>query len=208
MFAVSRNLEKDKKTSMSRIARHCTKQNSNFRQKGIGTKLYSRSPSLVIVACGRRRWDWPRRPCFSLFHVNYFTQRWNWKFDLSCTHVCLGPINATSGTEDAECFNGTSRNALPLVAAPRCIFIFAESPLTSVNLVFRAIAGWLASWVRFRYAARLSCSSITSACSSSLNLRAKNLFLISRKFPFPTSILKGSLMMQKRPSFWISCHRP
>ncbi|KAE9537691.1 hypothetical protein AGLY_006714, partial [Aphis glycines] len=39
-------------------------------------------------------------------------------------------------------------------------------------------------------AARLSCSSITSACSNNLNLLAKNLFLISKKFPLPTSILK------------------
>ena len=57
-------------------------------------------------------------------------------------------------------------------------------------LELRAMAGWAASWVRFRKAALLSCSSITRACSSSLNLLAKNLFLISRKFPLPTSIYK------------------
>lgn len=38
---------------------------------------------------------------------------------------------------------------------------------TSVKRVLRAMAGWLGSWVMFRYAARLSCSSITRACSNS-----------------------------------------
>lgn len=33
-----------------------------------------------------------------------------------------------------------------------------------------------------------------------LNLRAKNLFLISKKFPLPTSILNGSLIIAKRMS--------
>ncbi len=33
-------------------------------------------------------------------------------------------------------------------------------------LALRAIAGWLGSWVRLRYAALLSCSSMTSACSN------------------------------------------
>ena len=64
------------------------------------------------------------------------------------------------------------------------------------------------TWVRFKKAALLNCSSITSACSRSLNLRARNLFLISRKFPLPTSILKGSLMIANLESFWISCHLP
>jgi hypothetical protein len=41
-----------------------------------------------------------------------------------------------------------------------------------------------------------------------LNLLARNLFFISRKLPLPTSILKGSLMMANRMSFWISCQRP
>ena len=50
------------------------------------------------------------------------------------------------------------------------------------------MAGCAASCVRLRKAARLSCSSMTSACSSSLNRRARNLFLISKKLPLPTSI--------------------
>jgi hypothetical protein len=44
--------------------------------------------------------------------------------------------------------------------------------------------------------------------NTTLNLLARNLFFISRKLPLPTSILKGSLMMANRMSFWISCQRP
>lgn len=37
---------------------------------------------------------------------------------------------------------------------------------TSAKRAFRAMAGWVGSWVMLRYAARRSCSSITRACSS------------------------------------------
>ena len=74
---------------------------------------------------------------------------------------------------------------------PRRTWIFPNQESSqnhSTNLELSAMAGWAASCVRFRKAARLNCSSMTKACSSSLNLLAKNLFLISKKFPFPTSI--------------------
>lgn len=37
---------------------------------------------------------------------------------------------------------------------------------TSAKRAFRAMAGWVGSWVMLRYAARRNCSSITRACSS------------------------------------------
>lgn len=40
-----------------------------------------------------------------------------------------------------------------------------------------------------------------------LNLLARNLFLISRKLPRFISPLKGSLRMENFTSFWMSCQR-
>ena len=58
---------------------------------------------------------------------------------------------------------------LPAIASfARCWWLSA-SVSSSANLALRAMAGWFGSWVRFRYAARLNCSSMTSPCSNSCN---------------------------------------
>jgi len=48
----------------------------------------------------------------------------------------------------------------------------AKTPFLQIGLIFylafKAMAGWLASCLSFMVSARLSCSSITSACSNNL----------------------------------------
>lgn len=48
---------------------------------------------------------------------------------------------------------------------------------------------------------------VRSASIRTLNLLARNLFLISRKLPRFISPLKGSLRMANFTSFWMSCQR-
>ncbi len=52
---------------------------------------------------------------------------------------------------------------------------------TSVKRAFRAMAGWVGSWVMLRYAARRSCSSITRACSSNWERKILDLEMCKTK---------------------------
>lgn len=52
---------------------------------------------------------------------------------------------------------------------------------TSVKRAFRAMAGWVGSWVMLRYAARRSCSSITRACSSNWERKILDLEMCTTK---------------------------
>lgn len=59
-----------------------------------------------------------------------------------------------------------------------------------------------------RAGARPSCKALVQGPRAlTLKRRARNLFFISRKFPFEASPLKGSLMTPKAPSFWMSVQR-